>query len=578
MMTIIGRIALLSLFCMSLNAYQISLSVHGMDNGRLEQAGVGQPFLVEVVIDQAPPAVGQPTIDRSDEVKIHSSGYHMRTLQGITQVTYQFRARIDQTGTFRIGPARLGTEASNTMDVVVGQQERSAASSKKAKGEEKVFLRLSVNKREAMMGERIKATVRFSASMPVELASLNEPDRQECAHINWRKKDGPITGIETIDGAEYSYAEWHFELYPEKSGTCVIPAFAADYIPYVRHNSFFNPFAGLINQQTQKRIYSNAISLAVDPLPDADQPINAIGHFKRFDATIDRNSARAGDGLVLKVELVGDSDWSAVKMPELIGISPTIKWYESKQLLEQDANERNCEKKTCEYIIQPCTAGTFTIPSQQFAYYDVVDRRVKTLKTQPITIAIVADKNNTANNTSTEKGYTPASAPAIPEPAPEKLKPLITDYYKDRLWKPIALPWFIFIIVITLVMIAYALLMQLLRFMRPAGRVSTKNQRVNRARAEILKAQEHAHYSEVYGIFVRLFAEQSGVPPTSISQEFIEQALRQKGASEYIMQQWSIFFGQLAECVYYDAKSSAARYPDLFARALAWIDTLKELL
>lgn len=553
----------------------VSLAAHASDGGQLEQAGIGKPFLVEVIVDQAGHTIEPPRWQHTVDIHLHSSGYHLKTLNGVTQATYQFRARIDKPGTYTIGPAIIGSTSSNEITVTVGEQEKvRGRKTGHATGDGRAFLRFSLNKEKAVIGQRLKGTLRFYSIEPVNV-SLLEPNPQECADITFKRNSEPTTGMQTIDDSEYHYAQWLFDIYPQKAGRCVIPAFAAEYSLPVPQASFFNPF-GFINAiGSRKRIYSNGLSFNVSALPSSKIPVNVVGQFFYFESSIDRTSARVGDGLVLQLTLAGEGDLQTIKSPVLTALPAQIKWYESKQTVIPDQHHQDAEKKIFEYIIQPRDSGTFTIPAQHFTYYDVEEKRIKTISSQPITLTIVGA--STTAPLAQEKEEEKSIEEVAPGATKLELAPLILSVHASQQWPVIPLPWFILLIIIMLGLLCYQCFI-VVRSSFATSRLPSTKRLFADAYKQVRAAYEHKDYAMIYAAFITLFAHYTNRPLTQISPEGIQKILKEKNASEEVIMQWQYFFEQLAESVYYDAHQVSLRYPDLGSRALAWLETLKEVL
>ncbi len=204
-----------------------------------------------------------------------------------------------------------------------------------------------------------------------------------------------------IDGVEYDYHEWTWELYPQQEGTCLIPAYSADYIMPNKKNDLFSMFTAVFpTVNEQKRVYSNGLSLSVKKLPPTKIPAQAVGTFQGFKARLESHAIKQGEGTVLMLELEGDADLEHIKSIQLLGVPQGLRWYESKQHIvpTQSSNQ----KKLFEYIIQATQAGDWEIPSQSFVYFDTNKRAYRTLKTSPVALHVVALSPAKENQTQKE--------------------------------------------------------------------------------------------------------------------------------------------------------------------------------
>ena len=565
----IGSIFVLLWCFSSYAAYEMSIRLRTMEGAILEQAAVGRPFLLEVQVHGASSTLGQPIIKGLDGARVHRSGFQMQTMQGSTSVTYNYQVRFDKPGTYTIGPAILDNSQSASVTITVADYEKGKGSTKKIGQDERAFLRLSADQRTVVVGQRIRGSLRFYSSYPAEISRVIEPDAQECAAVSFGKKSGPNMGTEMINNQEYKYAEWQFDMYPQKEGPCVLPAFAAEYTAYDKRAHLFNPFAALIPAMAeQKKIYSNAITIHVEALPDSARGVQAIGHFTLFQATLDKHAAQVGDGLLLKLTLQGDGDWEKIKIVPL-HVSDSITWYESKINVEHGTKN---EKKIFEYILQPRTPGTFTIPEQSFTFYDVEEQRVKHLKTEPLTISVSA--NGHRSSAPIEQKPEKNNQEVVSSSSPESIAvpAVLLEYNASQRWPAIGFPWFIF----ALFFVLSAVLMQAgARYWAKKNTGVGLNGLFAQARKQIIAAQQKHNSAILHDIFVRFFAAYSNVVPASMTQEHIEHLLRQRHVPAATIEHWSLFFSRLAESVYYHTNTEEEL---LFSKALQWIDTFKELL
>src|SRR5579872_7204566 len=177
---IIGRIILL-LITWSMCA-DVKLRMTDLDGNPLSRAQAGRPFRIEIVasdVDNVGPA---PSIRGLNAFTIGQTGMQIYSVNGNQTVKYFFDVRANEVGTYTVGPAEYAQPKmqSNVLQVVVDQAEVAEApvktsqlSRKKRDGQESIFMQLSADKKEAMVGERIVCTLRFySADAKVGIRNL----------------------------------------------------------------------------------------------------------------------------------------------------------------------------------------------------------------------------------------------------------------------------------------------------------------------------------------------------------------------------------------------------------------------
>lgn len=359
---------------------------NGKTASRLVQ---GVPFMVEVTITTEDKTVGEPAIDDFDQFQMDEP-VSVRTVNtffnGVASFkkVYRYVMRSDQQGTFKFGPARLkvGNKeiTSNVCVIHVAKQQKVNTTSVPA------FMQIAVDKERVVVGERVLFVMRFYGEQAVQFAGISQPN---FAGFSAQELPEPTSGAQTFNGKEFKYVEWRMHLFPEKAGQLTIPAVTGVYTitRQRRHGNsdFFDRFfsGGL----KQEKTYSNVLTVAVEELPAYQGAVNGVGSFTQFSAEVDHTTAQEGEGIVLRLTLKGSGNIAQVTPPALT-VPDSLKYYDSKNFI-QDEKKRTVEKiKHFEYIVQGLQPGTWEIPAQTFVYFDLTERQYKKLYTKPIHITI----------------------------------------------------------------------------------------------------------------------------------------------------------------------------------------------
>src|SRR5690349_1709607 len=107
MASVVGNYLLYTLlffFFPQLNA-SISLHITDMSGQQLQEVGVGEPFLMVVVLSESNVDHQEPTIKGLQDFYVKRVGYRLATINGKKSLHYTYQIRIDKAGTFVIGPA-----------------------------------------------------------------------------------------------------------------------------------------------------------------------------------------------------------------------------------------------------------------------------------------------------------------------------------------------------------------------------------------------------------------------------------------------------------------------------------------
>ncbi len=572
MITTVGRLFLL-LFPLSVFASDIALRLTSMDGVPLLEAGAEQPFLLHVTVTNSPNATHYPIIKNSENFQIRNSGFQMNMANGTTTATYHYQVRIDTPGSYTLGPAQLGDgtgTASSPIRVTVGQQQKTQET-KKSSSVTKSFLQLAAEPQRVVVGQKIHCTLTFyTPDQGVSLQALIEPDAATTPNFIIKDKEGPATGNQIINGVEHRYAQWQWDIYPNKPGTVTIPAYATDFIQAAQTRMFSFFFA----QNETKRVYSNVIQIAVDPLPESHKKNQFIGTIESFEATIEPSTAKVGEGAVLTLKITGDGDFDQLSGLVLHDMPTPLKWYESKQYKQSASTLAN--RSIMEYIVQALQPGTHTIPSQEFSYFDTRDRAYKTTKTKALTLrAVPGASSSTAHLPQKE-----ITAPSGQQSA-DDIRPL----HHEGPWNvPVSnaiIPWPLFALL--LILAATAWFFHLLWISKNSWlyRISlgwsSNTSLYTRTRDQIKRAHAMRNYAAFYPIFINFFSEKTGAAAATLSPEIIDQFLLDSGLSMQAVDDWRIFFSKISEIRFYNKAQDPYVYSSITEQALYWIDVFEKM-
>jgi RNA-binding protein YhbY len=166
-------------------------------------------------------------------------------------------------------------------------------------------------------------------------------------------------------------------------------------------DQFFNdPFFQQV-QTTNLDVKSNPLTITVDPIT-ANSPSGfsgAIGRFT-FNASVDKNSVKAGDPITLKVTVSGSGNIKLVTVPKP-QLPADIESYEPK--ISEDISRDGGiirGKKTAEYLLIPRNAGQRVLEPMQFVYFDLDRKEYVTLRSQQFEFSIEPGKEYSGSSVS----------------------------------------------------------------------------------------------------------------------------------------------------------------------------------
>lgn len=547
----------------SIHPVSLDLKITSMDGSTLKEAGAGQPFMAYVTVNEAHNVTTRPTLNHSNDAFVRANGYQMNMINGNTTVVYQFQIRIDTPGIFTIGPAHLTHESctieSNTLSVTVNQEQKVDQLKKASAPSSSNFFRLTTDKQRAYVGEKITAQLTFYTNdSNVSLQAIYDPEQLEKTGFRSKPRSEPIHGITKIDGNEYRYAQWEFETYATKSGNLTFPAYAVDFMCQANRGMFAMLFA----HHDVKRLYSNTLTLSIDPLPAGKREPLFVGIISQFNAKITPAHTQVAKGMILALSITGHGDFDTMPFIPLNMIDTTFKWYESKQYTQPGKDGEKTH--IIEYVIQATQPGTFSIHNQELFYFDTKERTYKLIKTLEIPVHI------------TPGIIAPFTAPSSNASNQEQLPESASSFIICKEYAPqssYCIPWFYYWMSI-LALAGAALVWHLYPFVShlkiTGAPYSTKQIKKK------IKQVAHLHnYQSLYPLFATYCAQQSRKKMEEITEDDISNWLLQSGFNAQLLHDWKQFFQELAQLRF--GKTSNDNHQALIKRSLYWLDILDKL-
>lgn len=568
---------LLSCSVYASDATRIILRALDHDGHELAQAQLGKPFLLDVVVEGAQGNISDPTLEGAPAAGVRRVGNKMYILNGKSRINYTYKTRIDVEGAHSVGPAVIQDggkrKQSNVVTVTVGKEERARQEHQETKSK-KQFLQLSVKHDHVVAGQKIEGSITFySRSADVLIRQLQEPAVEGFTKIG---PENPEQGDQEIDGQMYRYVRWNWCIPTQKAGRLVIPACSIDIVAQSEEDDFPGGFGSLFRfGATQRQLYSNSLTVFIDTLPACDKPVDGVGSFRSFTASVNQTVAREGDGIALTLAVEGTGNFDQVNLA-LQGLPPVFKSYSSKNNVEELKNKPGVYKKTSEFVVQGMEPGEWDIPEQVFTYYDVHTKTYKTLKTSPLTLKILRHQG--------AHKY---------QEADEELPPVVeTNIQHDNDVLPLnrcdswcaipesRMPWSLFMILFFAPLVLWFSAFvrrgwhRLILWRGPKNKWKSA---FKSARKHIDHAKRQHNLAALYAVFVELFALRCSVNPAQVSDEMTRTVLTKAGCSLEQMNEWEKFFAHISAYVFYSVRGTDED-KHLFEEADKWVAFLEKIL
>jgi len=567
---------LLILFTALSASAAVELMIKTLDERPLKQAAAGQSFLI-VVTAPGDKTNEYPTIKGFENIQLESTNTMLLLVNNKARRTYKYRVRMDAPGEYTFGPAEINVdgkiEKSNSVKVFVGERQEVASQS----DVKKALLRLTVDKSHVVVGEKVRCKLVFYGIPEVTFFErfLRTGSCESCRIAN---QEGPFTGSVTLNGTTYETIELSFDIYPSEPGRIIIPAYIAEYSVYQDADDAFAAMSFFFRQHRDRlKTYSNACTLHVDALPVDINSVNAVGDFVQFNAIVKPSVVKAGEGMVLTLELEGDGDFEAIEVPILQNMPENARWYDSKQYMS-DSKRKGMQKKCYEYIVQVMDAGEYALPVQKFVFFDTKSRDVKTLQTVPLHVTI---QKNPYGMTKDEgqppliQSDTNERVSQTEEMCRDELAPLhLVGWFKARKRMPISA--FLFWVLFSLPLVWF--LINIIRSYRMHhSPYFIRMNAFKNAKKEYIRAKKENNARALHSIFLKLLAVRFMVHKASLSQEKIVVLLKKSGLKQEKVDEWNQFFNKLGERLFF-TQSNKENDNVIWEQAEQWIKELESFI
>lgn len=269
-----------------------------------------------------------------------------------------------------------------------------------------IFIKAITNKTTCFVGEPLVVTYKLYTRLKSESNIIKSPSFSGFSVIDLVQPGGGNYNIETVNGREYNvYTLRKAQLYPLQSGADTMESLTIenkinfikeDYLKSRKgHVDFFvDAFADQLPaeavQAEKATLQSKPVSILVKPLPAANKPVSfngAVGNFN-LQVLVEKNSFTADESGKLQLTIAGEGNLTLVTAPD-------IKWPEGIEVFESslvDAVDRLTVpvsgSKTFSFPFTINNAGSYTLPSVEFSFFDAGTATYKTIQTQPIQLTV----------------------------------------------------------------------------------------------------------------------------------------------------------------------------------------------
>jgi hypothetical protein len=275
-----------------------------------------------------------------------------------------------------------------------------------------LFIKLDVGKTSCYVGEPIVASYKLYTRLRSESTITDAPSFNGFSVSEMELNNNNSAGVEKYNGRDYNvYTLRKVQLYPLQAGTITLDPVVADnkvnfikaeYAGSQRGDMFFDmmqnfadatsPSDAIIEQHVT--LQSKPVEITVKPLPDENKPADFKGSVGNFiiQSSLQKNNITTDDAGNLKIVISGAGNIQLLNAPKIIW-PQGMDGYDAK--ITDGIDKFSVPMKGSKTFTYPFTvskAGTYTIPTVTFSYFDPALATYKTLFTQPLVVTITKGK------------------------------------------------------------------------------------------------------------------------------------------------------------------------------------------
>ncbi len=478
---------------------------------------------------------------------------------------FSYILRAGQEGIFKIPPATINYKgkqySSNilTIKVVNGNSSTSQGQSASKDDKKDLFIRAFVSNTTPIQGEQIILSYKLYTS--VVISNIDDSKISSFPGF-WSRnllenRDGYTQTHETIEGKEYVVAEIKkFALFPQRGGEIKIDPGELNCVAQIRStsqrkssdpffDSFFNdPFFNSRYQNVEKQLFSNSLTINVNPLPGKDKPADfngAVGAYN-FKSEISETEVTANEAIILKYLLSGQGNLELVD-PPAINFPTDFEVYDPEIKNNIKISHRGVSgTRRFEYLIIPRNPGDYNIKPVEFSYFDIETRKYVTITTPTYNIKVARGEGNTNSVTYSvvnqeDIQYIGRDIRHLKLP-PYKLRTIGNFFFKS-------INYFVIILIPVLIFILVLIIWRK-RVKQRSDVAQVKNKQATRVSKKRLKTasvymkenKESEFYVEISKALWGYISDKFNISWSELSMDNIEEKLQRKSVAESIISQF----------------------------------------
>jgi BatD DUF11 like domain len=275
----------------------------------------------------------------------------------------------------------------------------------------KVFILITPQTTDAYVGQSIPMRIDFFIRMEVNADQNSLPTIKGSDFLmNSFTTHGQQT-LGMLEGREYGRETWLTAISAPQAGDFPLKMVRDTYWIKSFSNGLYNPFSGMPTRHANLAhdlIYSNEITMHVNPLPMQGQPDHFTGAIGQFQITGDARptSVAVGEPVTLTFSVAGEGNFDYVRCPALPDAPGWKAYVPSAKTAYRNESHTNAVK-TFQQSIIPQKNGNLQLPAAIFIYFDPETKQYVNV---PIALPEITVTGSLAPAASESSGVTDNSA------------------------------------------------------------------------------------------------------------------------------------------------------------------------
>ena len=516
-------------------------------------------------------------------------------------LTYTYILKAEKEGTFTLPAATTEVEGkqvkSNSVEIKVLPQDKQQAGSQTSAqsggsgssaeiGKNDLFMTAILNKTKIFEQEAVLLTYKVYSA--VNLTSLNGkmPTLKEF-HI--QEIDLPQQKewqLEHYNGRNYRALTWRqYLLFPQQSGEIEIPSVAFEGIVAQQVRTSMDPFDMFFNGGSQyvevkKTLNTPALKLKVENLPSG-KPEGFSGGVGEFNikSSLSASEVKANEAVTMRLTISGVGNMKLLKTPE-VNFPADFEVYDPKVDNNFSVKSNGLSgNKIIEYLVIPRHAGTFTIPSVKFSYFDVKQQQYKILETEPYTLTVAKGKGS---DSQVATGYVSKEDLKLLGKDIRFIKNGDTSYFSKENTFFASTAYMLCYLIPLILCIAYIVIYRKkmtenanLTKMRTkkASKVAVKRLKV--AKQMMVEKKSNEFYDEILKTLWGYVSDKLSIPVSKLSKDNIEARLTERGVEEPLIKDFETVLSE-AEFARYAPGNPGETMDKVYSMAMNVITKLED--